>query len=119
MKKLGVQVLFFLLCITCGVSSIIFLKKGYMAAQEERKQQLESVIAEISEEQLKQEKQPEENEQFQENVQSKLSFGYDQGNKTVPKTGDLIEIIGWISLAVLSGMGICMIWKERRKRPRI
>lgn len=47
MKKFGIQVLFMLLCMTCGVESAIFLKRGYLAAQEERKQQMEEVLAEI------------------------------------------------------------------------
>ena len=116
MKKYGIQVLLILLCLTCGVGSAIFLKRGYQAAQEERKQQMEEVIAEIDVGTLQQENQTEEYGQPPKRAQTAEEQA---GNETAPKTGDLFRIIGWIVLAVLSGGGACMIGKGQRKKPRI
>ncbi len=122
MKKYGIQVLLILLCLTCGVGSAIFLKRGYQAAQEERKQQMEEVLAEIDVGTLQQENQTEEYGQPPKRAQTaeELPGVQEQaGNETAPKTGDLFRIIGWIVLAVLSGGGACMIGKGQRKKPRI
>ena len=104
MKKYGIQVLLILLCLTCGVGSAIFLKRGYQAAQEERKQQTEEYG------------QPPKRAQTAEELPGVQEQA---GNETAPKTGDLFRIIGWIVLAVLSGGGACMIGKGQGKKPRI
>lgn len=122
MKKFGVQVLFILLCIACGVGSAIFLKKGYLEAQEERKQQMKEVLAEIGTEPRQQAMQTEEQGQPQKRAPTAqdLSVVQEQtGNETAPKTGDLFRIIGWIVVAVLSGGGVCIIGKGQRKKTRI
>lgn len=122
MKKFGIQVLFMLLCMTCGVGSAIFLKRGYLAAQEERKQQMEEVLAEIDVELLQQENRTEEYGQPPKRAPTTEEMPGVQeqiGNETAPKTGDLFRIIGWIVLAVLSGGGACIIGKGQRKKPRI
>lgn len=122
MKKFGIQVLFMLLCMTCGVGSAIFLKRGYLAAQEERKQQMEEVLAEIDVELLQQENRTEEYGQSPNRAPTTERLPDVQkqaGNETAPKTGDLFRIIGWIVLAVLSGGGACIIGKGQRKKPRI
>ena len=123
MKKYGIQVLLILLCLTCGVGSAIFLKRGYQAAQEERKQQMEEVLAEIDVGTLQQENQTEEYGQPPKNEhRQRRSMPGDAGagrerNRT--KDRDLFRIIGWIVLAVLSGGGACMIGKGQGKKPRI
>ena len=122
MKKYGIQVLLILLCLTCGVGSAVFLKRGYQAAREERKQQMEEVLAEIDVGTLQQENQTGEYGQPPKRAQTaeELPGVQEQaGNETAPKTGDLFRIIGWIVLAVLSGGGACMIGKGQRKKPRI